>query len=558
MSRSRALMALALSSLLVVTACGGTSGTVSPAAAPTGATSANSGSTFTSAPPTSSAAPVPDAQRWHPVAHLGSADGTVSTPSGLIFQDGTYHAFYRQQAAAGGATAADAPSDWAHATSTDLVHWTGQPVALPAGSGPDSGDVLSGSIVVDTDNTSGFGDGTTPPMVAVYTSTAKGGTTSQSVAYSTDHGQTWQQDKANPVLDGNAGPSGLRDPKVFWYQPGGYWVMTVADPDGHAVQLYRSANLRSWQELSTFGKAGSQAGNWQSPDLFPLPLDGNPGNVKWVLMVSTTDGSVAGGSGVQYFVGTFDGTTFDAEPLGPAGVGAVQPGERHSWLDWGPDLTGATTFQDAPAGRRVALGWLNNSAYAAAEPTAPWNGEMTIPRELTLTTINGTPRLTQQIATEAQAVLSATPPSATEPSVVTSGNRKLGEEAAGTALTVDATLVPGDAAVVGVSVLGSSTGKTGTRISYSKEAGVLQIDRSTSGKTDFSAAFVPGASAPVALTDGKLQVRIVVDGSSVEVFAGGVALSALVFPQEGDTAVAVFGGGGKATVANISVTPLSG
>jgi levanbiose-producing levanase len=547
--RSGALLSLTAATAVLLTACGGASSSSTSTSPSTAAAAASSSpaSSYLPAPTTTSAAPIPDAERWLPAAHLTAGNGWASNPSGLVFENGTYHAFYQRNPT--GDSQDPAAIEWAHATSTDLVTWTDQPVAIPAG----ADQVLSGSIVVDSDNTSGLGTTDAPPMVAIDTLTPAGasGSTQQSVAYSTDHGQTWQESARTLSL-----PAGLRDPKVFWYEPGGYWVMVIADPDEFAVQIYKSTNLTSWQSLSEFGKAGSQAGPWQSPDLFPLALDGDAANTKWVMLVSTTDGAIAGGSGVQYFVGSFDGTTFEAEPLGPAGVGAVQAGEQHSWADWGPDFVDATTFDNAPGDRRIALAWLNNDSYAATEPTSPWRGAMTLPRELALVTTNGVPRLTQTVPAETQSALSAATPAFSEPSIVTSGNRKLSSEASGTAFVVDATLVPGDAAVAGVTVLGSATGKTGTRIQYVKEAGILQVDRSTAGIADFAATFGTGGAAPVTLVDGKLPLHIVVDGSTVEVFAGGAAISTLVFPAEGDDAVSVFGGGGKATIENVTVTPI--
>jgi levanbiose-producing levanase len=264
---------------------------------------------------------------------------------------------------------------------------------------------------------------------------------------------------------------------------------------------------------------------------------------------------------VQYFVGSFDGETFTPEPLGPAGVGAPQPGEMFSWMDWGADFTSATTFSGAPDGRTVALGWLNNWMYADAVPTSPSRGSMSLPRDLTLSTVDGVPRLLAAIPAEAATALTATPPAYAKDSVpITNGSRKLDSSASGTHLLIQATLVPGAAQVSGVTVLGSSTGKTGTRIQYVTETGILQVDRTTTGQTAFSPAFSLGSAAPVALTDGKLNLRIVVDGDSVEVFAGDgkAVISSLVFPAAGDDDVALFAGGGKATAENVSVTQIDG
>jgi fructan beta-fructosidase len=552
--RSRAFGALiSATTLMVVASCSSSTSTTSATQAAPSAL-ASTAASYSAPPTTTSAAPLPDSERWHPAKHLAPAAGWASNPSGLVYENGTYHAFYRHNPS--GEDAAGA-SDWAHATSTDLVNWTEQPVAI---TGTADSSVLTGSIVVDQDNTSGLGTKDQPPMVAIYTTTGSGEEQAQSLAYSTDHGQTWQEYSDNPVLQAKSSDEPLRDPKVFWYEQGGYWVMVGAVTAAFKVQLFKSKNLTDWTYLSEVSGVGAQAGLWESPDLFPLALDGDAANVKWVMPVSTNSGSAAGGSGVQYFVGSFDGKTFTPEPLGPAGVGAIQPGEMHSWMDWGSDFFGATTFSGAPNGRLVALGWMNNWHYAEAVPTTGWRGSMTLPRELSLATVDGAPRLMETVPAEAATALAGTAPAYSEASLqIPNGSRKLDDDASGTNLLIKATLVPGDGAVAGVTVLGNATGQRGTRIQYVKETGILQVDRTQSGKTDFSGAFSGGAAAAVPLTDGKLNLTIVVDGYGVEVFAGDgkVVLSSLVFPPAGDDKVAVFSGGGKATAENLSVTKLT-
>jgi fructan beta-fructosidase len=548
MSRTATFSALALSCALVVAGCGNAN---SPAASSSPTPAApTAASSYVPTTASASPAPLPDAERWLPAKHLAAATGWSGAPSGLVYAGGTYHAFYPHNPTGDDAAGA---VDWAHATSPDLVNWTEQPVAI---AGDADNQVLSGSIVLDKDNTSGLGSADQPPLVAIYTNKADD---DQSLAYSTDQGQTWSQYSGNPVLQ-SSGSTGVQDPKVFWYEPGGYWIMVAAAADKFAVELYKSKNLTSWTRLSEFTGAGVQDGAWASPDLFPLPLDGDAGNVKWVLPVSIKSGAVAGGSGVQYFVGSFNGTTFVPDPLGPAGVGAAQPGEMFSWMDWGTDFYGASTVNGAPDGRTVAIGWLDNWNYAEATPTSPWRGSMSLPRELSLATVDGIPRLLQTVPTEATTALAAPGPAFTEPTItIPNGSRKLDDKASGTALDITATLVPGDGAVAGVTVLGSATGQRGTRIQYVKESGILQIDRTNSGRTDLP-GFAPGAAAAVPLTDGALNLHIVVDGSSVEVFAGDgkVVLSALAFPAAGDDKVAVFSGGGKATINNLAVTQLAG
>ena len=542
--RVRALTALVVSSTVALAGCGGAAAGSSGAAPAASASATASAPTFTSSAAETTAAPLPDSERWHPVNHLAAASGWAGDPSGLVFENGTYHAFYLHNPSG---VEADGSLEWAHATSTDLLTWTEQPVAIPAG----EGQILAGSVVLDRDNTSGLGTADAPPLVAISSS----GSGQQSVAYSTDHGISWQQLDDNPVLTA----SGLSEPSVSWYEKGGYWLMVGALGDEHAVAFYRSSNLTDWRPVSEFTGFGVQAGSWSNPALFPLALDGDPAQTRWVLTVGTTAGGVTGGSGVQYFVGSFDGDTFTPDPLGPAGVGAIQPGEMHSWMDWGPDLIGVATVDNAPDGRTIAIGRLGNRAYADVIPTAGWRGSMSLPRELALSTVDGVPRLLSTVPAEVTTAIAATTPVFTDDAVdISNGNRKLDSDASGTNLVVQATLTPGTAAVAGFTVLGSTTGQRATRIQYVTETGILQIDRTNSGQTGFSAEFSPGAAVVVPLTDGSLDLRIVVDGSSVEVFAGGgkAVLSAVVFPAADDDNVGVFAGGGKASISNISVTPL--
>jgi fructan beta-fructosidase len=547
--RSRALAALVVSSALALAGCGGaaSSGQTANTAAAPSALSTTAAPTFTSSAAETSAPPLPDSQRWHPVGHLAPASGWAGDPSGLVYENGTYHAFYLHNPSG---VESDGALEWAHATSPDLLTWTEQPVAIPAG----DEQILSGSVVFDQDNTSGLGTADEPPLVAIST-VGSAESPEQSLAYSTDHGITWQQYEDNPVLS----TDGLTDPSVTWYADGGYWLLTGALGEDHAVAFYRSSNLTDWRSLGEFTGFGVQSGNWENPALFPLALDGNADDTRWVLTVGTPGGGVTGGSGTQYFVGSFDGGSFTPDPLGPAGVGAIQPGEMHSWMDWGPDLIGVATVNNAPDGRTIAIGRLGNEAYADVVPTTDWRGSLSLPRELTLSTVDGVPRLMSAVPAEVSAAIAATTPVFTDDEIdISNGNRKLDSDASGTNLVVQATLTPGTAAVAGFTVLGSSTGQRATRIQYVSETGILQLDRTTSGQTGFSAEFSPGAAVAVPLTDGSLDLRIIVDGSSVEVFAGGgqAVLSALAFPAAEDDNVGVFAGGGKATISKISVTPL--
>ncbi len=269
--------------------------------------------------PTASADPAsPADEQYRPYLHYTPESNWMNDPNGLVYYKGAYHLFYQYNPSGTGW----GNMSWGHATSSDLLHWTEQPVAIPQtfnAGGTSIEDIFSGSIVVDTDNTSGFGTTDNPPLVAIYTSAYTGahpslaGRQAQSLAYSVDDGATWVKYVGNPVVDRNS--NNFRDPKVFWYSgpAGDYWVMAAVEAVDHRVVLYKSDDLKSWQHLSDFGPANSVGGIWECPDLFPLAVDGDPDNTKWVLVVNLNPGAVAGGSGGQYFVGDFDGVTFTSE-----------------------------------------------------------------------------------------------------------------------------------------------------------------------------------------------------------------------------------------------------
>ena len=187
--------------------------------------------------------------------------------------------------------------------------------------------IFSGSVVVDWHNTSGFcdGHGGRPScLVAVYTGHGHGRQT-QNLAYSNDRGRTWTKYARNPVLD--LGLKDFRDPKVFWHEPTRRWIMVTVLPDQHKVRFFASPDLKAWAPLSDFGPAGATGGVWECPDLFELPVEGEPGRTRWVLDVDINPGGIAGGSGGQYFIGTFDGTPIRRRRAGRAdAVGGLRQG----------------------------------------------------------------------------------------------------------------------------------------------------------------------------------------------------------------------------------------
>ncbi len=466
---------------------------------------------------------VPTLDRYRPRLHYTPARNWMNDPNGLVYHQDLYHLFYQHNPF--GSTWGN--MSWGHATSADLLTWTEQPVAIPC---DDKEAIFSGSAVVDTNNSSGLGDGTTPPMVAIFTSaftedSARPRIQAQSLAYSLDEGRSWSKYAGNPVLD--RGSANFRDPKVFWHgdAAGGYWVMVAVEAKEQRVLLYRSADLIVWEFLSDFTLEDAGPGEWECPDLFELPIDGDPENTAWVLILSTNPGGIAGGSGTRYFIGNFDGVRFAEEPS------TRRSGSRWldgPWLDWGRDYYAAVSFSGLPH-RRIMLGWMSNWEYAATTPTGAWRSAMALPREVTLRSVNGRTRLVQ------------TPiaPAVTE---TTRAADAIGGTPASSS-TVIATVHRRDACRVRLSGPAPKQGKLGlgfltddgdsATIVLDLTAGEIRLDRTRSGLVDFHTSFASIERAPLEVSDSQISLEIYIDACSLEVFAqdGLTTMTNLVFPR---------------------------
>jgi len=284
-------------------------------------------------------------EKNRPQFHFTTRRGWNNDPNGLIFYEGEYHLFYQHN-----------PYErewgnmhWGHAVSRDLIHWEELPLALY----PDEhGTMFSGTAVIDYDNTSGFGNGNTPAMVAIYTADNPEREV-QCLAYSLDKGRTWTKYAGNPVIDSKEkwNSKDTRDPKVFWYPQGKHWVMVLNERDGNSI--YTSLNLKDWKYES------HTTGFWECPDLFELPVDGNLENTKWVMY---------GASGT-YMIGSFDGRKFTPE--------------HGKYYYTTGSIYASQTFNNIHAsdGRRIQIGWGRIS-----HPEMPFNGQMNLPTTLVLKT----------------------------------------------------------------------------------------------------------------------------------------------------------------------------
>ncbi|WP_427006020.1 glycoside hydrolase family 32 protein [Pseudarthrobacter sp. H2] len=494
-------------------------------------------------------ATTPDAFR--PALHYAARSTWLNDPNGLIFHEGVYHLYYQNNPEGN----VWGNMSWGHATSPDLVTWTEHPVAIAC---DELEDIFSGSIVFDRHNTSGFGTEFKAPLVAVYTSAYKQasehhGVQAQSLAYSLDGGYTWTKHAGNPVL--SRGSSEFRDPKVFRYEgdAGSYWVMVAVEAQDFEAVFYKSEDLKSWELLSSFGPANATGGVWECPDLFPLAVDGDPGNLKWVLTVNLNPGGPNGGSAGQYFVGDFDGTTFTSATTVTKGLQDPDRLGHYQWLDWGRDYYAAVSFSDVPDGRRLMIAWMNNWQYANNIPTTPWRSPMSLVRDVSLKGTDGGWRLVQQVAREFTSVPAGTPPFMAGAGEISEGTHLL-DGAAGSVQRIEATFMPGTAEEFGLIVRGNGT--HGTRIGIRPAEGRIVVDRRESGQTDFHETFASIDTAPIEPAGNSYDLTVYVDQCSVEVFAQGgqVTLSELIFPASTSTDVSLYAAGGTATINSLNIT----
>jgi sucrose-6-phosphate hydrolase SacC (GH32 family) len=434
----------------------------------------------------------PYAEPLRPRFHFTPARNFMNDPNGLVFDGGEYHLFYQHNPFG--------PEwghmSWGHAVSPDMVHWTHLPVALREENGV---MIFSGSVVADPDDTSGLCGppaGRASCLIAIYTGHGLGKQT-QNLAFSTDHGRSWTKYAGNPVLD--LGLKEFRDPKVFWHAPTRRWILLTVLADQHKLRIFGSSDLKVWEALSDFGPAGATGGAWECPDLFPLAVDGAAGDTRWVLDIDINPGGQAGGSGGQYFVGTFDGRTFVND----------NPPDRTLWVDYGKDFYATLSFSGIPAsdGRRIWMGWMSNWLYANVEPTAPWRGVQSVPRALSLARRPEGIRLVQTPVAELRALRATS-----EPAV----------------LTAPAALPP--SAEIELEVKRTAGGEAGLRlfnaageevvIGVAAQGPEVFVDRRRSRLTAFHEAYPGRHAGPVRWKDDRVALRILFDRSTLEVFAG--------------------------------------
>ena len=518
-------------------------------------------------PPAASAAAA-----WQPQLHFNAPPNWINDPNGPIFLNGQYHLFFQLN-----------PSgdlwghmSWGHAVSSDLIHWKKLPIALPEENGI---AIFSGSTVEDRDNTSGLcapaGQKSPGCLVAIYTGSSLE-KQAQNIAFSRDGGTTWTKFPGNPVIDLNL--KDFRDPKVFWHAATKSWVMVVALPTLHKVRFYRSKDLRQWELAGEFGPAGAVSGVWECPDLFELPVrdgNGNFDSTRWLLSVNVSPGAPAGGSGDQYFIGKFDGSHFTED----------HPGSGAHWADWGKDFYASTSFSNLlpnhdPIPTPIWIAWMDNWQYARMLPPLPGRGQMTLARSLYLREPPAHPAPTpgqEPLQLVQQPILpvpdykpySAMFGAPTFQSIAEANARLASAKAPGSVYDVRFDIYPGEAAQAGIRLRRSAANpnepaQEETIVGIDKEKGQIFLDRSHSGKTDWSPNFPARMVAPLKHPqETAIHIEIVVDKNSVEVFAddGETVLTSLIYPSPSSQGLGFFAsplppGFDSAQIRDVQLFPL--
>ena len=475
---------------------------------------------------------------YRPLFHFSPANNWTNDPNGLLYAFSEYHLFFQYNPFGD----VWGHMSWGHAVSADLTHWQQLPVALPE---EKDGMIFSGSAVLDPHNTSGFGTNSDGPIVAIYTKNSKD-LQNQNIAYSNDRGRTWTTYAGNPVIDIHSAE--FRDPMLFWHEPTKRWIVATSLAKEHKIRFYTSSNLKQWTALSEFGPAGVKgAPNWECPSFFEMPVENAPGEHRWVLTVGVGDVAVAGGSGTQYFVGKFDGTTFVND----------NPPEKVLWVDHGADFYAAQTYSNLPAsaGSAVILAWMNNWKYASHLPTSPWRGQMSYPRTLQLVKTADGLRLTQTPVAAVEGLRSGK--STFKHSSVAKLNTQTAARDWPETLDIVAEIKANASQDFGFELRKGNSHST--RVGYDAARGVVYIDRRNSGGPSVDPAFTARHEAPVTVRDGKLQLRILLDRCSLEVFAqnGQAALTDLIFPDSADRKLAFYDESGKAMVGTLNVWTLT-
>ncbi len=505
---------------------------------------------------------------YRPSYHFTPLYGWMNDPNGMVYKDGEYHLYFQYNPYG----SKWGNMHWGHAVSRDLIHWEHLDPAIAR---DPVGHIFSGSSVVDKKNTAGFGK---DAIIAIYTNNSVNHDEVQCIAYSNDNGRTFTKYEGNPVLTPFDGLKDFRDPKVFWYEKDKCWFMIVsADKE---TRFYKSKNLKKWDYVSAFGKGlGQQPCQYECPDFFQLPVNGDEKNMKWVMTMNINPGCWFGGSATEYFVGDFDGKNFTCPDANEV-----------KWLDWGKDHYATVTFSNTGS-RVLAITWMSNWQYANLTPFKQNRGANGLPRELKLYEKNGKYYISEDVAPEALALRKSTKELGSQ---TVEGEKAFAGATSGMegAFEIEADVTADANGIAGIELYNNKRERT--LIYIDMKEGKVVMDRTESGLTDFGKQSVPhdielawdkqraaegkqpariensinykndfalATWAPLSLCqEGKktFHLDIFADKSSIELFVDGgrIAMTNLVFPVAPYENVKLYSKGGKAEFQNMKIHTL--
>lgn len=462
-----------------------------------------------------------------PVYHFSAPDKWINDPQRPIYFDKKYHYYYLYNH--------DYPNgngtEWRQATSQDLVHWKDEGVAIPKYTNK-NGDIWSGSVVVDTKNTAGFGKSA---VVAVVTQpSADGGKQEQYLWISTDKGKTFKSYSDQPVLP-NPEEKDFRDPRIIWDDQDNKWVMVLAE--GTTIGLYESHNLKEWHYTGKFFT--QDIGVIECPDLFKMRA--NDGSYKWVLGASANGKSIGKPNTYAYWIGNYNGKEFFADNSKP------------KWLDYGFDWYAGVTFQDGKnSEKRYALAWMNNWDYPNSTPTLNdgFNGVDSIVRQIQLKKQDNNEYYLSSQPIEALNQLTFSSHYLKE--IAVNGSKTL--KVKGNAFQLDTDLSWSHVKNVGLRICESKDKQHHIDVGLFVQNHYSYVNRGFTDQPDKSNKYVE-SRAPFDANKKKVHLKVLVDKTSIEVFIddGYVTYSSEVFPNINDNGIALFSEGGTSIFRNVKI-----
>jgi sucrose-6-phosphate hydrolase SacC (GH32 family) len=454
-------------------------------------------------------------QPLRPQFHFMSKKNWVNDPNGMVYDGKKYHLFFQHNpngTSWGNMT-------WGHATSTDMVHWTQHDHALlPYRIDRRAGTIFSGTAVIDHNHSLGKQVGDTKTICAFFTFAAKP-SFYQAMAYSTDGGDSFTYwDEGRAVVDNQGFDGGERDPKVFWHSESQQWVMALwVQKEPGRVRWFTSKNLVDWEFASDLMRDWA----FECMDVVFLPVDGDKNNMKCLIYDASFD----------YEIGSFDGKTFHAE----SETLNIVRGNFYA----------AQTFNQAPHGRVVQIGWMRGGPNSAELFDVPHNQQMAFPCELSLRTTPQGVRLFCWPIKEMESLVKKTHVKTD----VTLARGVNAIDGLGGLDLVDLTVEfsPGSASQIVFDLPRVS-------VRYDAKKQVL----SHSGITKDGQPNDDTTIDSLAPRDGKVSLRLLVDRLTVEAYAfeGEKFAAHYIHPKHGPKSVSIHAEGGEATVHRLEIREL--